>query len=107
MPDTSTAVNSPLLDERSLSRLRWGCRRGLLENDLFIERFFASHESLLTVRQAKGLNDLMDLSDNDLLDLFLQRKQPAELEAVSASTDEAREVLALLIVPAAPGLVTA
>jgi antitoxin CptB len=107
MPDTSTAVNSPLLDERSLSRLRWGCRRGLLENDLFIERFFARHESLLTVRQAKGLNDLMDLSDNDLLDLFLQRKQPAELEAVSASTDEAREVLALLIVPAAPGLVTA
>ena len=43
----------------------------------------------------------MDLSDNDLLDLFLQRKQPGELEAVSASTDEAREVLALLIVPAA------
>ena len=23
-----------------LSRLQWRCRRGLLENDLFIERFF-------------------------------------------------------------------
>ena len=46
----------------------------------------------------------MDLSDNDLLDLFLQRKQPTDLEAVSASTDEAREVLALLIVPAIPGV---
>jgi antitoxin CptB len=78
----------------------------LLENDLFIERFFARHEALLTVRQAKGLDDLMDLSDNDLLDLFLQRKQPSELEAVSASTDEAREVLALLIVPAALGPAT-
>jgi antitoxin CptB len=28
-----------LLDERDLSKLRWRCRRGLLENDLFIERF--------------------------------------------------------------------
>jgi hypothetical protein len=49
----------------------------------------------------------MALSDNDLLDLFLQRKLPGELEAISASTDEAREVLTLLIVPAAPGLLPA
>ena len=33
-----------LLDERALSRLKWRCRRGLLENDLFIERFFQRHE---------------------------------------------------------------
>ncbi len=91
---------SPLLDERSLSKLKWRCRRGLLENDLFIERFFMRHEASLNVRQAKGLDDLMDLSDNDLLDLLLQRKEPETLEAVSASTDEAREVLALMIVPA-------
>jgi len=52
----------------------------------------------LTVRQAQGLDDLMDLSDNDLMDLFLQRKQPHELEAPSASTPQAREVLALFIV---------
>jgi antitoxin CptB len=107
MPESPAPSASPLLDERSLSRLRWGCRRGLLENDLFIERFFARHAATLTVRQAKGLDDLMDLSDNDLLDLFLQRKQPSDLEAVSASTDEACEVLALLIVPAAPGLLPA
>ncbi len=107
LPESPAPSASPLLDERSLSRLRWGCRRGLLENDLFIERFFARHAATLTVRQAKGLDDLMDLSDNDLLDLFLQRKQPSDLEAVSASTDEAREVLTLLIVPAAPGLLPA
>ena len=87
-----------MLDERSLSKLRWRCRRGLLENDLFIERFFNSYEKVLTVRQAKGLDDLMDLSDNDLMDLFLQRKQPEELEAESASTPEARDVLALFVV---------
>ena len=65
-----------LLDERALSKLRWRCRRGLLENDLFIEKFFARHASGLTVRQAEALGDLMDLSDNDLLDLLLVRKEP-------------------------------
>ncbi len=49
----------------------------------------------------------MDLSDNDLLDLFLQRKQPDQLEVPSASTEEAQEVLALLIVPSVPRAVPA
>ena len=66
-----------LLDERALSKLKWRCRRGLLENDLFIERFFARHESGITVRQARAMNALMDLSDNDLLDLLLKRKEPS------------------------------
>ena len=64
-----------LLDERSLSRLKWGCRRGLLENDLFIQRFFQTHEAHLSVRQAEGLRYLMDLPDNDLLDLLLRRSE--------------------------------
>ena len=68
--------NSPLLDQRALSKLKWRCRRGLLENDLFIERFFARHEAGLTVDEASGLEILMDLSDNDLMDLFLARKEP-------------------------------
>ena len=64
------------IDERALSKLRWRCRRGLLENDLFIEKFFTKHASALTVRQAEALGVLMELSDNDLLDLLLGRKQP-------------------------------
>jgi antitoxin CptB len=72
----NATTKDELLDERALSKLRWRCRRGLLENDLFIERFFAQHESGLTVRQAEALGVLMDLSDNDLLDLLLARKIP-------------------------------
>ena len=64
------------IDERALSKLRWRCRRGLLENDLFIERFFKRHALSLTHDQAQGLQVLMDLSDNDLLDLLLARKEP-------------------------------
>ena len=89
-----------LLGERALSKLKWRCRRGLLENDLLIEKFFQRHEATLTVSQAQGLNDLMELSDNDLLDLLLSRKKPDQLlEAESqatASTFEALEVLNLL-----------
>ena len=87
------------LGERALSKLKWRCRRGLLENDLFVARFFRNHEAGLNVRRAKGLDDLMDLSDNDLLDLLLKRKEPDQLSAVSASTPEALEVLALMRTP--------
>ncbi|WP_395703755.1 succinate dehydrogenase assembly factor 2 [Aquabacterium sp.] len=68
-------MNAPL-DVTELNRLKWRCRRGLLENDLFIERFFRRHEASLTVRQADGLQVLMDLADNDLLDLLLARREP-------------------------------
>jgi antitoxin CptB len=65
-----------LIDERALSKLRWRCRRGLLENDIFIDRFFNRFADSLTEIQAEGLRVLMDLSDNDLLDLLLRRKEP-------------------------------
>jgi len=78
------------LGERELSKLRWRCRRGLLENDLFVERFFRRHEETITTRQAAGLLALMDLADNDLLDLLLARK---ELQG-EVDIPEAREVLA-------------
>jgi antitoxin CptB len=81
-----------MLSQSEFNKLRWRCRRGLLENDLFIERFFARHESTLTVRQAQGLGRLMELADNDLLDLLLSRREP-EGELASA---EVREVLALM-----------
>ena len=80
------------IDARALSKLRWRCRRGLLENDLFVERFFARHGESITERQALGLQTLMDLSDNDLLDLLLARKEPdGELQR-----DDVVEVLALM-----------
>jgi antitoxin CptB len=61
------------LSSAALSKLRWRCRRGLLENDLFIERFFNRHAQAMTVGQARGMYALMDLSDNDLLDVLLGR----------------------------------
>ena len=80
------------LGAQALSKLHWRSRRGLLENDLFIQRFFERHESRLTVGHARGLYELMDFSDNDLLDLLLRRKESPE-QSVSR---EALEVLDML-----------
>jgi antitoxin CptB len=88
-------VDNELIGERALSKLKWRCRRGLLENDLFIERFFRNFESTLTIRQSEGLNALMDLSDNDLLDLHLGRKPLAEVNA-GLDREDVREVLTML-----------
>jgi antitoxin CptB len=68
-------MNAVAIDERALSKLRWRCRRGLLENDLLIERFFA-RDAAISEADERGLYALMDLADNDLLDLFLGRKKP-------------------------------
>ena len=48
-------------------RLRWKCRRGLLELDLILERFFLQHPG------EKGMAELLDLPDNDLLDIVMGR----------------------------------
>ena len=83
---------STLVDQHALGKLKWRCRRGMLENDLLIERFFQRHEATLTTRQADALTRLMDLSDNDLLDLLLRRKEPGD----DLNSPDVHEVLELL-----------
>ena len=65
-----------MADSQTLSRLRWSARRGLLENDLIIEKFFNRFIDSLTMQDVYALDQLFDLSDNDLIDLFLKRKEP-------------------------------
>jgi antitoxin CptB len=81
-----------MLGQAELNKLKWRCRRGLLENDLFIERFFSKHESALTVSQAQGLARLMELADPDLLDLLLARREPEG----ALDHSDVREILTLM-----------
>ena len=91
MTDTSPAADQTP-DADVLRRLRWRCRRGLLENDLFIDKFFDKHGDSLTTGLVQGLLQLMDLSDNDLLDLLLARKEP-EADLANA---EVMQVLSMM-----------
>ena len=98
MESLPVARDDVVIDERALSKLKWRCRRGLLENDIFIDRFFQRFESTLTVKQAQGMSVLMDLSDNDLLDLHLARKSLAQVDA-NLVREDVSEVLSMLIKP--------
>ena len=84
--------DNALIGATELSRLRWRCRRGLLENDLFVARFFERHAASLSLRHAAGLQMLMDLADNDLLDLLLARREPED----ELACPEVIEVLGML-----------
>ncbi len=56
-----------------LRRLRWRCRRGLLENDLMLERFLERHAAALDAPRLAALNALLEYGDNDLWDLLSGR----------------------------------
>lgn len=81
-------------DPANRRRLRWRSRRGLLENDLVLGRFFDQQEATLTNADITGLDRLLDLPDNDLLDLIFERK-PASSVLMDSETDALR-VLCLL-----------
>jgi antitoxin CptB len=57
----------------ALYRLKSDARRGLLENDLILERFFRRYADVLTEEQGIVLAQLLTLSDNDLMDLLIGR----------------------------------
>ena len=63
-------------DPLKRARLRWRARLGLLENDLIITRFLDAHETTLTDEEVDAFSRLLDLSDNELMDLLLARKEP-------------------------------
>ena len=77
------------LDAARLRRVRWRARRGLLENDIVLERFFETYGERLSESDVEGLDVLLDLPDNELLDLILKRVEP---RGAAAGTN-ARRVL--------------
>ena len=67
------------LDATRLRRLQWRCRRGMLENDLILERFLDARADALSAADVAALDLLLDYSDNDLWDILSGRMEPAEL----------------------------
>jgi succinate dehydrogenase flavin-adding protein (antitoxin of CptAB toxin-antitoxin module) len=55
-----------------LNRLKWKCRRGLLELDLVLQKFLSSP---VAEKDVPPLNELLELPDNDLLDIVMGRSE--------------------------------
>jgi antitoxin CptB len=56
-------------------RLRWRCRRGMLELDLVLSRFADSALERLSQSQRESLQRLLELPDNDLWDMVTGKSQ--------------------------------
>ena len=69
------------LDDPRLRRIRWRCRRGMLENDIVLARFLDRHGESLSDGDLASLDALLDLSDNALWDVIAGRSEPAAAHA--------------------------
>lgn len=81
---------TPTLDEAGMRRLRWRCRRGLLENDLVLERFLDRHAASLRPADLAALGRLLDLPDPELWDIVSGRLQCAD-PGLAAVVERLRE----------------
>ena len=64
------------MNERDRDRIKWHCRRGLLELDLVLERFVTRHLDTLNAAQTEVFIELLAYEDNDLLDMVMGRAEP-------------------------------
>ena len=58
-----------------LDKIKWHCRRGLLELDLIFERFNEKYLARLDSEQLDRFKELLAFPDNDLLDLAMGRTE--------------------------------
>ena len=59
--------------QRDRDRIRWHCRRGLLELDILLKRFLDKDLATLSKQELVELDQLLQLQDNDLLDVVLDK----------------------------------
>jgi antitoxin CptB len=70
------------MDLAMQNRLRWRCRRGMLENDLILTRFLDARGDAISSDEVAALDVLLALSDNELWDLLSGRQEPADQTVV-------------------------
>jgi antitoxin CptB len=68
------------MDATELSRMRWRCRRGMLENDLILTRFLDANGGTISAADGAALDRLLDLADGELWDLIAGRAEPSDIE---------------------------
>ena len=74
-PPAPTADETLPRDGHWLARLRWRCRRGMLENDLILSRYLDLRGETISEAEAGVLNRLLELPDNELWDLVSGRQE--------------------------------
>jgi antitoxin CptB len=65
-----------------LARLRWKCRRGMLELDLLLRDFLDSGYAQLTAPERACFDQLLDYPDALLLEWLMGRIRPTDKDVV-------------------------
>jgi antitoxin CptB len=81
------------LSNAELYRLKSDARRGLLENDLILQRFFERYGAQLSAEDGKVLSQFLALDDNDLMDLLIGRKDSVPALEKEMQSDSFKRVL--------------
>lgn len=72
-------MSAAVIDAAVLQRMRWRCRRGLLELDIVLGRFVEQHYAGLDLAQQAAFDALLDMPDTVLWDMITGRgAQPQE-----------------------------
>jgi len=62
----------------TLSELRWQCRRGMLELDVFLQKFVQHGYSKLDQKERQDFYELLEYPDQELLELLLGQVSSTE-----------------------------
>jgi len=73
-------MNTTESENTELSRLRWQCRRGMLELDIFLEGFMDKAYLQLTPKEKQTFERLLETPDQMLLDYLMGRVIPYDKE---------------------------
>ncbi len=65
---------------KELDRVRWRCRRGMLELDIVLQRFVDKHYTQLNEIELQQFDTLLNLPDNDLWDMITAKKEIGDIK---------------------------
>ena len=67
-------------DDKALeyARLKWRCRRGMLELDLLLQPFVEKVYPALSEQERHVFHELLDLGDQQLLEYLLKKEEPQD-----------------------------
>jgi antitoxin CptB len=77
---------------RDIERVRWRCRRGMLELDIMLEHFVELHYAQLSAAQRSTFDALLDMPDTTLWDMITGKVHPSRENGESAVVELIRSV---------------
>ncbi len=80
--------------QQTLAQLRWQCRRGMLELDLFLQKFVRHGYHALDEQQRQHFIEILAFPDQELLEILLGQVSATE-QHINDIADRIRQCAAL------------